>query len=348
MRKGIESGTKHAKVPEGTVADIGRARESESTPFKPSCLSGDTQNSIQQLFICSSVVAQHFQKQLSPSYSMNADLIVLMAGYTHKLMDLPALAASCIEASKAYRRADMWCGKITVEHHMVKTVTKRAHFLRWWFGVCSSPGLHIELWLALRPLMAMNIEAYDLISSAVLMTRCSHDLFCWGFCMESNYTRNPLGVRELVSQNRSIFAIWVPDDKCYGIITDGPVPSGPFSFTLTAYPRPPDRTLGVECCVGYVPWPPMPDSFTPEGCPSGGLYLDILEDDLLGNTATFQLCMSSGRALQVRNLSLQKEVRVLFTSGSTLTSPTGAYAFYCFSNCNLCTLSLCTEGEFQS
>ena len=45
----------------------------------------------------------------------------------------------------------------------------------------------------------------------------------------------------------------------------------------------------------------------------GGLHIELDEDDLLGNTATFQVSMSSGHALQpeVRNLSLPKQVHVL-------------------------------------
>ena len=280
---------------------------------------------------------------------MNADFFVCVARYTHKLMNMPAVSASCMEASKAYRRPDLWCGKITVESHMLKTVGQRVHFLRWWFGLCTHMDLHIEVWFALKPLMAMGTEAYDLISAAVLMTRCSHDLFCWGFCMRSDASplwRTPVGVRELVSCSRSRLSTWVPDDACYSIITDGPVPSRQFSFTLNVYPRDrfPSDPLAVECVVGYVPWPPTPQSL--DGYwPMGGLYLDIVEEDLLGSTATFQLCMSSTRALQVRNLSVQKEIHVCRTKGTTLASPTCAYSFYFWSNHNSCTISMCVDDE---
>jgi len=278
-------------------------------------------------------------------------------------MDMPALTASCVQAAKAYCRADMWCGKITVEHHMVKTPSKRAHFLRWWFSVCSSPGLHIELWFALRPLMVMNTEAFDQISSAVLMIDCSHDLFCRGFCMtKAGCLEDPVAVQLLLEQEESTSPISVSDDDAYGIITDGPVPSGPFSFTVSVYHRAcdgPNEELYVECCVGYIPWPPTPSFFSRSDTlldrpvwgslhVMGGLHMFINEDDLKGNTATFQVSVSSGKALQVRNLSLPKQVIVHHHRGSTLTSPTGTYAFYFLSNCNSCSLSLCIEGVANS
>ena len=278
---------------------------------------------------------------------LNADLFVFLAKYTPILKDMRAMSALCVEASTAYRRQDMWCGKITVESYMLKTVGQREHFLRWWFSLRRHKDLHIELWFALKPLMAMSNEAYDLISSAVLMTGCSHDLFCWGFCMRSDASplwRTPVGVRELVSCSRSRLSTWVPDDACYSIITDGPVPSRQFSFTLNVYPRDrfPSDPLAVECVVGYVPWPPIPQSLDGH-MPMGGLYLDIVEEDLLGSTATFQLCMSSTRALQVRNLSVQKEIHVCSTENTALASPTDAYAFYFWSNNNSCTFSMCVE-----
>ena len=235
---------------------------------------------------------------------------------------------------------------------MLKTLGQRVHFLRWWFGLCTHMDLHIELWFALKPLMAMSNEAYDMISSAVLMTGCSHDLFCWGFCMLSDASplwRTPVGVRGLVSSSRSSLSTWVPDDAGYSIITDGPVRSRQFSFTLHVYRRDrfPSDPPAAECVVGFVPWPPIPQSL--DGYwPMGGLYLDIVEEDLLGSTATFQLCMSSTRALQVRNLSVQKEIHVCSTEDTALASPTGAYSFYFWSNHNSCTISMCVDDEVHA
>ena len=187
-----------------------------------------------------------------------------------------------------------------------------------------------------------------MISSAVLMTGCSHDLFCWGFCMRSDASplwRTPVGVRGLVSSSRSSLSTWVPDDAGYSIITDGPVRSRQFSFTLHVYRRErfPREPPAAECVVGFVPWPPIPQSLV-GNMPIGGLYLDIVEADLSGSTATLQLCMSSTRAVQVRNLSVQKQIHVCSTEDMALASPTGAYAFFFWSNCNSCTISMCVEA----
>ena len=279
---------------------------------------------------------------------MNADLFVCVAMYTPKLLNMPAVSALCMEASIAYRRPDLWCGKITVESHMLKTDEQRVHFLRWWVGLCRYKDLHIELWWALKPLMAMSNDAYDMISSAVLKTDCSHDLFCWGFCMRSDASplwRTPVGVRGLVSSSRSSLSTWVPDDAGYSIITDGPVRSRQFSFTLHVYRRErfPREPLAAECVVGFVPWPPIPQSLV-GNMPIGGLYLDIVEADLSGSTATLQLCMSSTRAVHVRNLSVQREIHVCSTEATALASPTGAYAVFFWSNCNSCTISMCVEA----
>ena len=280
---------------------------------------------------------------------MNADLFECVAMYIPKLLNMPAVSALCMEASIAYRRPDLWCGKITVESHMLQTVGQRLHFLRWWKALKPSMDLHIELWFALKPLMAMSNDAYDMISSAVLMTGCSHDLFCWGFCMLSDASplwRTPVGVRGLVSSSWRSLSTWVPDDAGYSIITDGPVRSRQFSFTLHVYRRErfPSDPPAAECVVGFVPWPPIPQSLDGH-MPIGGLYLDIVEADLLGSTATLQLCMSSTRAVQVRNLSVQKEIHVCSTEDTALASPTGAYAFYFWSNHNSCTFSMCVEDD---
>ena len=282
---------------------------------------------------------------------MNADLFVFLAKYTPILKDMPAMSALCVEASKAYRRQDMWCGKITVESYMLKTVGQREHFLRWWFSLRRHTDLHIELWFALKPLMTMSNEAYDMISSAVLTTGCSHDLFCCGCCILSDASplwRSPVGVRQLVSSSTCNLSTLVSDNAGYGIITDGPVPSTQFPFTLHVYRHEnfPSELPAAECMVGFVPWPPIAQSLDGH-MPIGGLYLDIVQEDLLDNRATFKLCMSPTRALQVLNLSVQKEIRVLGRpAGDTaLCSPTGAYAFYLWSNCNFFTFSMCVKDD---
>ena len=188
-----------------------------------------------------------------------------------------------------------------------------------------------------------------MISSAVLMTGCSHDLFCCGCCILSDTSplwRSPVGVRGLVSSSRSILSTWVPDNAGYSIITDGPVRSRQFPFTLHVYRREsfPSEPPAAECMVGFVPWPPIPQSLVGH-MPIGGLYLDIVQADLLGSRATFKLCMSSTRALQVRNLSVHKEIHVCSTEDTALARPTGAYSFYFWSNHNSCTFSMCVEDD---
>ena len=271
-------------------------------------------------------------------------MFVLIARWT-SLRGMPALAASCLEASRAYRRPDLWCGKITVEQHMVTSTVHRAHFLKWLYGVCNTPGLHIELWFGIKSLMATNSEAYDLISSAVLTCRCSHDLFCRGFCMHDGDKPGCFDVRELIASSGSRVSVRASQDKVCGIISDGPVASIPFSFTMTVHPRTVDRRLGifelgpVEGFVGYVPWPPTPESFREHGQAIGGFSIGIGEGDLEGDTATFELRILDGR-VQLWNISLERDVQATGDVGLTVDSPTGVYAFHCWSNCNEFTLSM--------
>ena len=90
---------------------------------------------------------------------MNEDLIARIVQFTHKLRDMPALAASCTAAANIYRNPETWYGKVIVEHRMVKNTTLRVRFLKWLFRFCDNPAVHIDLWFALQPLMAQTSNA---------------------------------------------------------------------------------------------------------------------------------------------------------------------------------------------
>ena len=129
-----------------------------------------------------------------------------------------------------------------------------------------------------------------------------------------------------------------------GVIADGPVPPGPFTFTLTMHPLVHSDHASIEITVGYVPWPPTSYCFTGSWGAKGGLYISISNEDLLDNTATFQLSTPlEGQAVQVRNLSVPKEVDSSSNFGVTMPSDSGTYTFFLWSNVSRFTISMCVD-----
>jgi len=272
---------------------------------------------------------------------MDRGIFLNIAGYTHKLREMPALAASCSAAAQTYRSANSWSGEATVEPYMIRSYRNRAQFLRWWFGVCGNLCLHARLWWALKELLISHVEDYSMLVSAVLMAHCSHDLFFRGLCILESipWQLESKAVRSLVANSHGTRSVAVTDDGlgCFVVIADGPVLAQSFSFNL----RVNRRSCGdfhLECMIGYIPWPPM-DELRKVCRPGvletpGSLFYEIdEEEDLVDQTADFQLWMSADGLLHLHNLSLEHEVST-GTPGRCPPSPTGEYTVYFSTNCS--------------
>jgi hypothetical protein len=262
--------------------------------------------------------------------------------YTHKLLEMAALSATCKAAAQVYKSPDTWDGEATVEPHMIRNYKCRAQFLRWWFMVCNNVNLYARLRRSFKHLLVDHLEDYSMLISAVFLEgHCSHDLFYQGlFIWETpSWDLQPIGT--LLANSHGTRSVSIGDDFCYFVLADGPLPIGPFSFNLRPSPRfTSSGDIDVEMIIGYLPWPPsrlMIQAFDQPMMVSrtipGSLYCEILEDDLVNGTADFQFQMHSDGSVHLLNLSLQREASVLSRS-DCLPSKTGAYTIYFWHNCN--------------
>jgi len=267
---------------------------------------------------------------------MDESIFTLVIRFTDKLQSMAALASSCKEAVQAYKNPELWCGEVTVTPYMIRCSENRAQFLKWLSSVRRNPNLHVRLWQAMQWLLADCVKDYAILISAVTTACCSQDLFM-------GLTKHPLmsimddrEVCRLIAEHfQRSKSVAVDDDDAYVVLTDGPVPAGPFSFSF-AVTR---DFASAEFCIGYFPWPPIGNVFSwndldMSAHPEGSLYCEVDELELVGLAADFELSMSGDRSVHLRNVSLQCEVRVGIRMGVSLESSTGAYGVYCYHNRN--------------
>lgn len=223
---------------------------------------------------------------------------------------------------------------------MLRTPWTRAQFLRWLFRYCNeNPDVHVEAWWALNQVLDSDRETCSMILSALLAARCSHDLYAWGFCQGYHGTGMPQLMRN--AQGRRTISILQGDFQC--VVTDGPVPAGPFRFRIRARRRR-QGDYYIELQVGFVPWP-YPDDVLHFGrLPGSYLFVEMdAEDEFRWDynprydadpIADFSFRRCGDGYVRLWNETFQREVQCPRPRSRLEESHTGAYAVLMLHNSN--------------
>lgn len=306
--------------------------------------------------------ALRLRSNVSTSDIMEELFFVAIFHYLDMLQALPALSRSCTEAACALRKPSAWCGAVTVRHYMLRDYKSRAQFIIWLWSVARNHVSHLGVWRALNSMQVDHIESYSMILSAILMTKCSHDLYYWGLIsVPSSRGLTSRRLRKEIVRSEGNKSVKVFQYEYSLVLTDGPVQGGPFRFMFEAA-----ELLDVELNLGYIPWPIECSQFGTSQFGNGPgdalhnvavAYLSVdfgggdidalfLREPGRGGTrwkAALQLDMSNDGRLHIQNLSTNKEFpqeQIKVCPLSTTHSPTGAFGIFCTHNSNLLKMTL--------